>query len=163
MRHAYGTKASIERLEKKWNDSGMTNCKSMPEFLLRFEVMHFHIDGDDLVFLSEFALNDIDFCRVMTDLVKSTTLFDKALTELEFYIDYYMAMSAGAKPNPLKYGRVRLLSMYETGSIRRSSGNVAEYRDFICVCADKADHLFGGKLEHIKNFKDWFAARAAGK
>ena len=99
----------------------------------------------------------------MTDLVKGTTLFDKALMELEFYIDYYMAMSAGAKPDPLKYGRVRLLNMYETGSIRRSSGNVAEYRDFICVCADKADHLFGGKLEYIKNFKDWFAARAAGK
>ena len=163
MRHTYGTKASIERLEKKWNDSGMTNCKSMPEFLLRFEVMHFHIDGDDLVFLFESALDDVDFCRVMTDLVKSTTLFDKALMELEFYIDYYMAMSADVKPDPLKYGRVRLLSMYETGSIRHSSGNATEYRDFICVCADKADHLFGGKLEHIKNFKDWLAARTAGK
>ena len=163
MRHTYGTKASIERLDKKWNDSGMTNCKSMPEFLLRFEVMHFHIDGDDLVFLSESALDDADFCRVMTDLVKSTALFDKALTELEFYIDYYMAMSAGAKPDPLKYGRVRLLNMYETGSIRHSSSNVAEYRDFISACVDKADRLFGGKLEHIKNFKDWFAVRAAGK
>ena len=167
MRHTYGTKASIERLEKKWNDSGMMDCKSMPEFLLRFEVMHVQIDGDDLVFLSEFASSDADFCRVMTDLVKSTTLFDKALMELEFYIDYYMAMSAGVKPDPLKYGRVRLLNMYEAGSIRcsftRGSGNVAEYRDFINVCADKADHLFDGKLEHIKNFKDWFAARAAGK
>ena len=163
MRHTYGTKASIKRLEKKWNDSGMTDCKSMPEFLLRLEVMHIQIDGDDLVFLSEFATSNVDFCHVMTDLVKSTTLFDKALMELEFYIDYYMAMSAGAKPDPLKYGRVRLLNMYETGSIRHGSGNVAEYRDFICACADKADHLFGGKLEHIKNFKDWFAARAAGK
>ena len=163
MRHAYGTKASIERLDKKWNDSGMTNCKSMPEFLLRFEVMHFHIDGDDLVFLSEFALSDIDFCRVMTDLVKGTTLFDKALMELEFYIDYYMAMSVGAKPDPLKYGRVRLLNMYEAGNIRHGSGNATEYRDFINVCVDKADRLFGGKLEHIKNFKDWLAARPAGK
>lgn len=167
MRHTYGTKASIERLEKKWNYSGMTDCKSMPEFLLRFEVMHFHIDGDDLVFLSESALDDVDFCCVMTDLVKSTALFDKALMELEFYIDYYMAMSAGAKPDPLKYGRVRLLNMYEAGNIRRSSirgsGNAIEYRDFINVCADKADRLFGGRLEHIKNFKDWLAARTAGK
>lgn len=167
MRHKYGTKASIERLEKKWNDSGMTDCKSMPEFLLRLEVMHVQIDGDDLVFLSESALSDADFCRVMTDLVKSTTLFDKALTELEFYIDYYMAMSTGAKPDPLKYGRVRLLSMYEAGGIwcsfTRGSCNVAEYRDFINVCVDKADCLFGGKLEHIKNFKDWLAARTAGK
>ena len=166
MRHAYGTKASIERLDKKWNDSGMTNCKSMPEFLLRFEVMHFHIDGDDLVFLSESALDDADFCRVMTDLVKSTALFDKALMELEFYIDYSMAMSAGAKPDPLKYGRVRLFSMYEAGNIRRSSirgsGNVVEYRDFISACVDKADRLFGGKLEHIKNFKDWLVARTSG-
>lgn len=163
MRHAYGTKASIERLEKKWNDSGMTNCKSMPEFLLRFEVMHFHIDGDDLVFLSESALDDADFCHVMTDLVKSTALFDKALMELEFYIDYYMAMSVGAKPDPLKYGRIRLLNMYETGGIRRGSGNAVEYRDFISAYVDKADRLFGGKLEHIKNFKDWLAARTAGK
>ena len=163
MRHTYGTKASIERLEKKWNDSGMTDCKSMPEFLLRLEVMHFNIDGDDLVFLSEFALNDIDFCRVMIDLVKSTTLFDKALMVLEFYIDYYMAMSAGAKPDPLKYGRIRLLNMYETGSIRRGFGNAVEYRDFISACVDKADRLFGGKLEHVKNFKDWLAARTAGK
>ena len=163
MRHTYGTKASIERLERKWNDSGMTDCKSMPEFLLRLEVMHFNIDGDDLVFLSEFALNDIDFCRVMIDLVKSTTLFDKALMVLEFYIDYYMAMSAGAKPDPLKYGRIRLLNMYETGSIRRGFGNAVEYRDFISACVDKADRLFGGKLEHVKNFKDWLAARTAGK
>lgn len=163
MRHAYGTKASIERLEKKWNDSGMTNCKSMPEFLLRFEVMHFHIDGDDLVFLFESALDDADFCHAVTDLVKSTALFDKALMELEFYIDYYMAMSVGAKPDPLKYGRVRLLNMYETGGIRRGSGNAVEYRDFISACVDKADRLFGGKLEHIKNFKDWLAARTAGK
>lgn len=167
MLHKYGTKASMERLEKRWNDSGMTDCKSMPEFLLRLEIMHVQIDGDDLAFLSEFASSDADFCRVMTDLVKSTTLFDKALMELEFYIDYYMAMSADAKPDPLKYGRVRLLNMYEAGSIRCSfthgSGNVAEYRDFISVCADKADRLFGGKLEHIKNFKGWLAARAAGK
>ena len=168
MRHTYGTKASIERLEKKWNDSGMTDCRSMPEFLLRFEVMHFQIDGDDLVFLAESALSDTDFCRVMIDLVKSTTLFDKALTELEFYIDYYMAMSADVKPDPLKYGRVRLLNMYETGgsirySFTRGSGNAAEYRDFISVCADKADRLFGGKLEHVKNFKDWLAARTSGK
>lgn len=167
MRHKYGMKASVERLEKKWNDSGMTDCKSMPEFLLRLEVMHVQIDGDDLVFLSESASSDADFCRVMTDLVKSTTLFDKALMELEFYIDYYMAMSADAKPDPLKYGRVRLLNMYEAGSIRcgftRGSGSVAEYRDFISVCVDKADRLFGGKLEHIKNFRGWFAARAAGK
>ena len=163
MRHTYGTKASIERLERKWNDSGMTDCKSMPEFLLRLEVMHFNIDRDDLVFLSEFALNDIDFCRVMIDLVKSTTLFDKALMVLEFYIDYYMAMSAGAKPDPLKYGRIRLLNMYETGSIRRGFGNAVEYRDFISACVDKADRLFGGKLEHIKNFKNWLAARTAGK
>lgn len=167
MRHKYGTKASMERLEKKWNDSGMTDCKSMPEFLLRLEVMHVQIDGDDLVFLSGIASSDADFCRVMTDLVKSTTLFDKALMELEFYIDYYMAMSADAKPDPLKYGRVRLLNMYEAGSIRcsfiRGSGDVAEYRDFISVCADKADRLFGGKLEHIKNFRGWLAARAAGK
>ena len=167
MRHTYDTKASIERLEKKWNNSGMTDCKSMPEFLLRLEVMHIQIDGDDLVFLSESASFDADFCHVMTDLVKSTTLFDKALMELEFYIDYYMAMSADAKPDPLKYGRVRLLNMYEAGSIRcgftRGSSNVAEYIDFISVCVDKVDHLFGGRLEHIKNFKDWFAARAAGK
>lgn len=157
----------MERLEKKWNDSGMTDCKSMPEFLLRLEIMHVQIDGDDLVFLAESALSDTDFCRVMIDLVKSTTLFDKALMELEFYIDYYMAMSAGAKPDPLKYGRVRLLNMYEAGNIRRSSirgsGNATEYRDFINVCADKADRLFGGRLEHIKNFKDWLAARTAGK
>ena len=163
MRHTYGTKASIERLEKKWNDSGMTNCKSMPEFLLRLEVMHIQIDGDDLVFLSEFATSNVDFCHVMTDLVKSTTLFDKALMELEFYIDYYMAMSVDAKPDPLRYGRVRLLNMYETGSIRRGFGNAVEYRDFISACVDKADRLFGGKLEHVKNFKDWLAARTAGK
>lgn len=167
MRHKYGTKASMERLEKKWNDSGMTDCKSMPEFLLRLEIMHVQIDGDDLVFLAESALSDTDFCRVMIDLVKSTTLFDKALMELEFYIDYYMAMSADAKPDPFKYGRVRLLNMYEAGSLQRSfthgSSNVVEYKDFICVCADKADHLFDGKLEHIKNFKGWLAARAAGK
>ena len=167
MHYKYGTKASMERLEKKWNDSGMTDCKSMPEFLLRLEIMHVQIDGDDLAFLSESASSNADFCHVMTDLVKSTTLFDKALMELEFYIDYYMAMSADAKPDPLKYGRVRLLNMYEAGSLRCSfthgSGNVAEYRDFISVCADKADHLFGGKLEHIKNFKGWLAARAAGK
>lgn len=167
MRHTYGTKASIERLEKKWNDSGMTDCKSMPEFLLRFEVMHVQIDGDDLVFLSEFASSDADFCRVMTDLVKSTALFDKALMELEFYIDYYMAMSTGVKPDPLKYGRVRLLDMYETGSIRcnliHGSDNAAGYRDFIGVCADKADRLFDGRLEHVKNFKGWLAARVAGK
>lgn len=167
MRHKYGTKASMERLEKKWNDSGMTDCKSMPEFLLRLEIMHVQIDGDDLAFLSESASSNADFCRVMTDLVKSTTLFDKALMELEFYIDYYMAMSADAKPDPLKYGRVRMLNMYEAGSLRcnftQGSGNVAEYRDFICACADKADRLFDGRLEHIKNFKGWLAARAAGK
>ena len=155
MRHAYGTKASIDRLDKKWNDSGMTNCKSMPEFLLRFEVMHFHIDGDDLVFLSESALDDADFCHVMTDLVKSTALFDKALMELEFYIDYYIAMSADAKPDPLKYGHIRLFDMFETGVLTHNFADGSAGMNFIKACIDKVDSLFNGRLSHVKHFRQW--------
>ena len=155
MRHKYGMKASVEGLKKKWNDSGMTDCKSMPEFLLRLEVMHVQIDGDDLVFLSKFASGNADFCHVMADLVKSTMLFDKALMELEFYIDYYIAMSADAKPDPLKYGHIRLFDMFETGVLTHNFADGSAGMNFIKACIDKVDSLFNGRLSHVKHFRQW--------
>lgn len=161
MRHEYGTKASTERLEKKWNGSGMTDCKSMPEFLFRLEVMHVQIDGDDLAFLSEFASmhNNAEFCRIMTDLVKNTALFDEALMELNFYIDYYMAMSAGMKPDPLKYGHIRLFDMFESGTLLHNFTNGSASMDFAAACADKADALFNGRLEHVGRFRLWLGRK----
>lgn len=159
MRRKYGTKSSMERLEKKWDSSGMTDCRSAPEFLLRFEVMHCPVDGDDLLFLAETAMSNPEFCRVMTELVKGASLFDKALTELEFYIDYYMAMTANSAPDPLEYGRVRLFDMFETGMLTHNFTDGSASRDFITACVDKADRLFGGRLEHIKHFRCWLAAR----
>ena len=162
MRRWYDTQASAEKLEKKWNDSGMTDCKSAPEFLLRLEIMHTQIDEDDLAFLAAAASDNPDFCRVMSDLVESSKLFDKALSKLEFYIDYYMAMSKGSAPDPLKFGRVQILDMYESGRLGMWRENVM-FRDFIKKCVDKVDCLFKGKLEYVRSFRDWMSARGLDK
>ena len=151
--------ADRKELERKWKESGMTCCRSASEFLLRLEIAKLEISEPDLEYLADCASRDCEFCKVMYDLAVDTNLFNKALSDLDFYIDYYMAMSSSEKPDPLKFGRIRLLDKYETGAIRRSLDD--SFLSFLQACADSADGIFEGKLEHASRFSAKIASMKA--
>lgn len=154
--------ASEDDLGRKWKESGLTDCKSAPEFLLRLEIAKLDVGEEDFDYLSDKASDDVEFCHVMHGLVEDTPTFDEALSKLVFYIDYYMAMTGGKTPDPLDFGRVKIIDRYESGVIGRRSGPSAyEFRRFVLACAEKANKIFNGGLVHARRFIEK-AARPGG-
>jgi len=153
-------------LERKWKNSGMTGCRSAPEFLLKIDVLGIKIEDDDLEYLINYAAHNLEFCDVMRGVIADTAIFDEQLRKLIFYIDYYMAMTRENQPDPMKFGRIKIFDKCELSSYRHFI-HKSESLPFISMmnaCADKVDILFEGRLEHVKHFKSWLEiTRLCGK
>lgn len=156
-----------EALNRRWKDSGLTGCGSAPEFLLRMDAAGVVPDADDMEYLLRVAGNSREFRPVMVELVSGTDVFDGILSDLTFYIDYYYKAMQGSSPDPMKYGRVRALDMIQGGRIfpytTAWDGADTAY-GLAAAYADKVDSLFGGRLEHAREFRKWLdAKRRSGK
>lgn len=160
----YWSQSEEAEFSRRWKDSGVVESGSAPEFFLRMNVLNVTPEYRDLEYLVDYAVSHSEFCGVLSEIVRDTPLFDKALSEKVFYIDYYMAQMRTGRGtvDPDEYGRAKLLDAYETGKFGRIS-DTGNFRDFMLVCADKTDSVLKGRLKHIGRFREWLASRRTDK
>lgn len=142
----------IFQLESKWKNSGMLDCTSMSEFLLRLEILQITIQEKDLIYLADIARNNSDLCNILAELAENTKIFDCILSNISFYNDYYLATMNSESPDPLKYGHINFLDIFLTFP---SSNLNKDFLNFLSICLNKVDLFFDGKLESINYFKKY--------
>lgn len=138
-------------LDQKWKDSDMIKCGSLSEFILRLEVSSIKIDYFDFIYLSEYAAINSEFCQIMTELIETTKLCDNFLFKLNFYSDFYLDIAKNKNPDPLKFGKIEIIELYESGffGIKNSI-----FKKYILVCVNKINNFFENKLKHTFQFKN---------
>ena len=137
-------------LDQKWKNSNMIKCGSLSEFILRLDVSSIKIDYFDFIYLSEYAAINFEFCQIMIQLIKTTKLLDNFLFKLNFYSDFYLAISENKNPDPLKFGRIEIIELYQAGFFKIKNSIFEKY---ILVCINKINNFFENKLEHTFNLK----------
>jgi hypothetical protein len=123
----------------------MIKCGSLSEFILRLEISSIKMDYFDFIYLSEYAAINFEFCQVMIELIETTKLCDNFLFKLNFYSDFYLAISENKNPDPLKFGRIEIIELYQAGffGIKNSI-----FKKYILVCVNKINNFFENKLKH---------------
>jgi hypothetical protein len=123
----------------------MIKCGSLSEFILRLEVSSIKIDYFDFIYLSEYAAINSEFCQIMIELIETTKLCDNFLFKLNFYSDFYLDIAENKNPDPLEFGRIEIIELYESGffGIKNSI-----FKKYILVCVNKINNFFENKLKH---------------
>lgn len=147
-------------MDRKWKTSGLVKSGSPEEFMLRVKTAGMAIDKDDVMYLVQQAGCDSGFRPVVEGIVSGTDMFDETLSDLVFYLDYYVKSASNGLADQMKYGRSPILDMFMNGMVMPCSGaRDGSESAFMKAFADKVDKLFEGRLVHVRYFRQWLRQR----
>lgn len=142
---------------------------SAAEFKLRLSVL---APNDDLKFTSENFCTLFEQCRhkqylidVVEDIVKTTSLFDDAMTHETFYEDWMMACSTKSNPDKKKYVKFTVLEQYKCYNLSRPYDGCTldetelKLNRLMLSIVEKIKHLKGSGYATLDSFIKFFTLR----
>lgn len=145
----------------------LLRCRSAGEFRLKLTALDAgHVmTGDDMVLLLD-GINEHPGCiRPLAELVSGTDLFDAAIRDLEYYLDYYLAKAVDPGVKDSSYVHFKVLDCFADGlpdwgwrnSNRYDEAESASYdedlKSLLTALVGKIESMFGRNIRSVVNFK----------